>query len=152
MQDCAGPCRSHQLLLLIVLLLVQVLSSGDARIAAKGGHTGASSTVYHNQPGFGSTLYNDPDLQTIGADGSGRNMCVAWAAAHQKPETHQYSSLLMIPVPLSVHGLHILHCGTCQPLPESQQDPCCACFARRYDGLILKFDVKPQLSGPVAFT
>lgn len=67
----AGSIRDS---LQMVSLPVQVLSNGDARIAAKGGHTGASSTVYHNQGSFGSTLYNDPDLQTIGADGSGRNM------------------------------------------------------------------------------
>ncbi len=74
-------CRSTCTHFLMLPLLSQVLSNGDARFAAQGAYTNATSTVYHNQNGFGSTLYNDPDLATIGADGSSRNMCATCAGS-----------------------------------------------------------------------
>lgn len=43
---------------------MQVLSNGDATNAARGASTGMNNNVYHNKA-YGSTLFNDPDLNAL---------------------------------------------------------------------------------------
>lgn len=45
---------------------MQVLSNGDSANAARSASTGQSSTVYHNTPQYGSTLFTDADLAATG--------------------------------------------------------------------------------------